>query len=102
MGHLFPWSGPRRAVTLGDPDPHSTSRPVTVASPTESLAGMRPEIDLSCQPIDPGISGLHAVLVAQPDDSHRRMDLHQIVAKTERLSSLTRAYGRAAVIFAHC
>ena len=35
---------------------------------------MTPEIDLSTEPADPGISHLHAVLIAEPNGTWRLVD----------------------------
>ncbi|HUY52235.1 MAG TPA: FHA domain-containing protein [Streptosporangiaceae bacterium] len=53
----FPLTGPQ--VRIGR---HSASR------------GLQPEIDLSGPPTDPGVSRLHAVLIAEPDGSWAVLD----------------------------
>jgi len=53
----FPLTGPQ--VRIGR---HSVSR------------GLQPEIDLTGPPTDPGISRLHAVLLAEPDGSWAVLD----------------------------
>jgi hypothetical protein len=37
--------------------------------------GIEPEIDLSAQPVDPGVSALHALLVGRPDGGWNVVDL---------------------------
>jgi len=62
----FPAYCPKRQFRLTGPEMrigrHSASR------------GLGPEIDLTGPPTDPGVSRLHAVLIAQPDGSWAILD----------------------------
>lgn len=62
----FPAYCPERRFRLTGPEMrigrHSASR------------GLEPEIDLTGPPTDPGVSRLHAVLIAQPDGSWSILD----------------------------
>jgi pSer/pThr/pTyr-binding forkhead associated (FHA) protein len=62
----FPAYCPERRFRLTGPEMrigrHSASR------------GLEPEIDLTGPPTDPGVSRLHAVLIAQPDGSWAILD----------------------------
>jgi FHA domain-containing protein len=62
----FPGYTPERRFRLGGPEMRIGRRSVS--------RGLEPEIDLTGPPTDPGISRLHAVLFAEPDDSWTILD----------------------------
>jgi hypothetical protein len=65
-GISFPAYCPERVFSL-------TAQQVRIGRLSRSR-GLEPEIDLSGPPADPGISHLHAVLLAQPDGSWSLVD----------------------------
>jgi hypothetical protein len=71
-----------RVIAEGDPDPgavqfpgHWPARRISLTGPEMRIGrhsasrGLQPEIDLTGPPADPGVSRLHAVLIADPDGS---------------------------------
>jgi FHA domain len=62
----FPGYTPERRFRLGGPEMRIGRRSVS--------RGLEPEIDLTGPPTDPGISRLHAVLLAEPDGSWTILD----------------------------
>jgi FHA domain len=62
----FPDYCPERRFRLAGPEMRIGRRSVT--------QGLEPEIDLTGPPTDPGVSRLHAVLIAQPDGSWAILD----------------------------
>lgn len=57
----FPGYCPERRIRLAGPKMHIGRR--------SAAQGVEPEIDLTGPPMDPGVSRLHAVLIAEPDGS---------------------------------
>jgi len=62
----FPDYCPERRFRLAGPEMRIGRRSVS--------QGLEPEIDLTGPPTDPGVSRLHAVLIAQPDGSWAILD----------------------------
>ena len=62
----FPAYCPERRFTLAGPEMRIGRR--------SASRGLEPEIDLTGPPTDPGISHLHAVLIAQPDGTWSVLD----------------------------
>jgi pSer/pThr/pTyr-binding forkhead associated (FHA) protein len=62
----FPAYCPERRFALTGPEMRVGRRSVS--------RGLEPEIDLTGPPADPGVSHLHAVLIAQPDGSWAVVD----------------------------
>ena len=65
-GLIFPGPCPPRRVPLD-------GRQVRIGRRSTSR-GLTPEIDLSTEPADPGISHLHAVLIAEPNGAWQLVD----------------------------